>query len=1102
MLNFKTLPLFCCKTCIVFVLSIMRGSSRSLVLPVMRRTVISASVLAIAIILLAPNIIITNAQQQQQQPLISQPSPVQVTQNGTTTLFQSTTDGIRLNVPEGWIIQDVNNTGSTFSEESRQGYGILAQLCPQELLQQQQEQQRTALSNISRSRDTVRCQGSGGDIIHIVRYPDLDVRLQEVSSNITAYNNMTIDNILLYHMQKLEQVGYSRIQIVNSTDTTLNVTNAQTNQIIATVPARLVEVTYSTASAPNVIREGYFMLTATDETRPNIGITKGYSIFYEGPSIAAGAATPATIQQTTTTTPSVGLAAPTLPPLPIAVQQIFDSFKLIVAPEVAQNIPAVKSVQAQEVREDPSNPLTVDITSNDTRGVDAQQQQPLISQSPTAVSQNGTRLFESTEDSFRLQVPEGWIIQDVNNTGSMFLEESRQGYGILAQLCPQELLQQQQEQQRTALSNNISSSGGGNTVHCQESGGDIIHIVRYPDLDARLKAANNITTTTNNNNMTIDNILLYHMQKLEQVGYRNIEIVNNTDTTLNVMDPQTNQTIATVPARLVEMTYSTASAPNVIREGYFISTATNATAPYPGITKGYSIFYEGNSTTSAVGTATPATIQQTTTTPSVGLAAPTLPPLPIAVQQIFESFELIAAPEVAQDMLAAQSEQAQEAIEEEEPTSSSLAVDITSSDTDGEEDTAPATFEFEADVSGGTEPYTYRWNFDDDDSSEEGSDEQTVSHTFEEAGTYNVRLTVTDSSGQSASDSIEITVEEEEEEPAAADEIDVDDEEEQPVTIEQPIRIEQPLTVDITSSDTERGRVVAPATFEFEADVSGGTEPYTYRWNFDDDDSSEESDDDETISHTFEEAGTYNVRLTVTDSSGQRASDSMRITVEEEPSPSPTIIEPSEREEDDISENNLPPQQEQQDSGPPTAPTEKIPAEQSTTQGSNQGGEQREATAGPDLTQSIQQNASQNTQVGIPNDNQGAEATTEPHTSSLNFDDNGDSSSEERSDEDDDDENTDHISDEAGSHNGDRTVTDSEDQRVSNNVGSKVETPSEEPQEETPAEQSTAAGEEAKPDLSDADNNNSGSDDLIDVDKIFNVDRFIDGLFDKLGLDN
>src|SRR5215217_7639672 len=218
--------------------------------------------------------------------------------------------------------------------------------------------------------------------------------------------------------------------------------------------------------------------------------------------------------------------------------------------------------------------------------------------------------------------------------------------------------------------------------------------------------------------------------------------------------------------------------------------------------------------------------------------------------------------------------------EEEEPTSSPLRVEITSSETEGGRVVAPATFEFEADVAGVTEPYTYSWDFDDDggSSSEERSDDdETISHTFEEAGRYNVRLTVTDSIGQRASDSVQITVEEAP--PAAADEVNVDDEE------EQPIITQQPLTVDISSSETEGGRVVAPATFEFEADVAGGTEPYTIRWNFDDGSSSEErsDDDDETISHTFEEAGRYNVRLTIIDSAGQKASDSVQITVEAPP---------------------------------------------------------------------------------------------------------------------------------------------------------------------------------------------------------------------------
>src|ERR671918_181524 len=407
------------------------------------------------------------------------------------------------------------------------------------------------------------------------------------------------------------------------------------------------------------------------------------------------------------------------------------------------------------------------------------------------VSQNGTTLFQSTEDSFRLQVPDGWVIQDVNNTGSTLSNESVQGYAILAQLCPQE---EQEEEEQAALSN--VSGRGDTTTSCQGSEGDIIHIVRYPDLDTRLQVPNNITT--NNGNLTIDNILSYHMQKLQEVGYRNITIVNSTYTSVNLTNPQTNQTVSIVPAQFVEIQYSSAAAvvssPNQIREGYFILTATNATAPNPGMTKGYSIFYEGTFT--APGAATVATIQETTATTATpsGSLEPTLSSA--LVRHMFDSFELIAAPEVIQDMLAAQSEQAQEV-----PTSP-LTVEITSSDTEGEA-IAPATFEFEADVGGGTGPYTYSWDFDDESSEE--SDEQTVSHTFEEADSYDVSLTVTDSGSQSASDSVEITVEEEEEE------VEEEVEEEEPIPLLPPPPVEE--------EEEEEQEPISPAEEEVEEEV-------------------------------------------------------------------------------------------------------------------------------------------------------------------------------------------------------------------------------------------------------------------------------------------
>jgi hypothetical protein len=272
---------------------------------------------------LAVNFTIINAQQ-----LAGQPGEIE---NGTTaaTTFQSTNDGFRVQVPEGWGIQDMNNTGTTSEEEVRLGYGILAQLCT--------EEHRGVLSNASGSTNSSSisnsnsCQEAQEELIHIVRYPDLDTRL--LTNNVTA-NNMTIDNILSYHVQKLQEVGYRGIQIANSTEMTVNLTIGLTNQTIATVPAKLVEMTYSTNFAPNEIRRGYFVLTATNATAPNLGTTKGYTVFYEGSSVAAAA-------ETTMASNSL------LPPIP--VMQVFDSFELIAAPEVAQAI--AQGVQAAESTE-------------------------------------------------------------------------------------------------------------------------------------------------------------------------------------------------------------------------------------------------------------------------------------------------------------------------------------------------------------------------------------------------------------------------------------------------------------------------------------------------------------------------------------------------------------------------------------------------------------------------------------------------------------------------------------------------------------------------------------------------------------------------------
>jgi hypothetical protein len=269
----------------------------------------------------------------------SQPEAIEI-----GTPFRSTNDGFTVRVPDGWIIHDVDNTGSALSQETTHGYGILAQLCPEE------EQGGTTapgtVTNIgSGSGNISSCEDSENDVIHIIRYPDSDNRLQAgnnvttTTATITSNNSiMTNDNILSYQLQKLQEAaGYRDIEILNSTSMAVNLTNPQTNETIATVPGQFVKMTYSTASAPSETRSGSLISTATDVTSPNLGTTKGYTIFYEG-SFLSDAET------------IIGLGS--LRPLPPTVEQILDSFEIIVAPEVAQALVEQAAAGPSETAED------------------------------------------------------------------------------------------------------------------------------------------------------------------------------------------------------------------------------------------------------------------------------------------------------------------------------------------------------------------------------------------------------------------------------------------------------------------------------------------------------------------------------------------------------------------------------------------------------------------------------------------------------------------------------------------------------------------------------------------------------------------------------
>ncbi len=140
-------------------------------------------------------------------------------------------------------------------------------------------------------------------------------------------------------------------------------------------------------------------------------------------------------------------------------------------------------------------------------------------------------------------------------------------------------------------------------------------------------------------------------------------------------------------------------------------------------------------------------------------------------------------------------------------------------------------------ATGGIKPYTYKWDLGDGTT----SNEQNPVHVYKAEGIYTATLTVTDSIGDTASDTTEVTV-------YGSDEI-------------------------LVSIDVESNGIVGN-NMVFKSKVIGGTEPYTYEWDFGD---GTPTNEEANPIHVFENKGTYTVTLTVFDSNGK--SDDATITI-------------------------------------------------------------------------------------------------------------------------------------------------------------------------------------------------------------------------------
>jgi hypothetical protein len=151
-----------------------------------------------------------------------------------------------------------------------------------------------------------------------------------------------------------------------------------------------------------------------------------------------------------------------------------------------------------------------------------------------------TTIFQSTVDGIRMGVPDGWVVEDLNNTDSS-LQHSEQSYGAvsLVELCPQILATPQ--------------IGGTYLCPDAQEGLDSVSVWRFADLKSRPEFAGLVQR---NQSITTTDLVAFYFLFLEQkANFTNIRLLQNIDTTVNVIDPQTNETIVTAPAKYIETTY-------------------------------------------------------------------------------------------------------------------------------------------------------------------------------------------------------------------------------------------------------------------------------------------------------------------------------------------------------------------------------------------------------------------------------------------------------------------------------------------------------------------------------------------------------------------
>jgi len=172
--------------------------------------------------------------------------------------------------------------------------------------------------------------------------------------------------------------------------------------------------------------------------------------------------------------------------------------------------------------------------------------------SSSHLATTATAIFQSNVDRIRVQVPNGWVVEDIDNTDPIVQQTEKDlGYAILARLCPQ-------------TETSPKASGG---YDCPSQAEDYVSIIRFPDLQSKPEFS---AFAHDNRSISISDLLTYLIQFQElHFNFTNFRLLKNIDRVVNVTDSQTNQTTATAPAKYLEISYLDNHS-RLMQQGFFL----------------------------------------------------------------------------------------------------------------------------------------------------------------------------------------------------------------------------------------------------------------------------------------------------------------------------------------------------------------------------------------------------------------------------------------------------------------------------------------------------------------------------------------------------